>query len=185
VVCGRVEGRGREKFYVYLGKRLGWDNRSERQQEGKRGRRSKLLQKQPRKTRNMGALVDQSPCCVKDRDLHTSDFPCTVCSACLVLLAAFLFGLLFNSDDGGSKFPQIIGISPNYMVLQPRRHVSHSHCCENLKSDMVITSFPQGKTFYIQLYTDFVCVCVFVCVLSCMCVLTKCPQLCNCSCILT
>jgi hypothetical protein len=71
-----VEDEGREQLCVCLGKRLSWDNRSKRQQEDKGGW-SKLLQKQRRKTRNMGALKGHSSCCVKGRDLH-GGLPCSV-----------------------------------------------------------------------------------------------------------
>jgi hypothetical protein len=38
--------------------------------------------------------------------------------------ACFLLALLFNPEDGGNMFPRNVKLSPNYMVLQPRRPYS-------------------------------------------------------------
>lgn len=63
------------------------------------------------------------------------DFLWTVCSACCLPLADFLFSLLLDSEDGGDMFfENICGLVLNYTVLQ-RQCIHHSHCFESFKSN--------------------------------------------------
>jgi hypothetical protein len=61
----------------------------------------------------------------------------------------FLFVLLFDFVDRGDMFLRNVGLTRNYMALQPRDHAFHSHRRERMKSlhsALRICSFLEGTS---------------------------------------
>jgi hypothetical protein len=54
----------------------------------------------------------------------------------MLLLASCLFGLLYDTKDGSQMFLWNVGLSLNYMALNPEDHSLHKHHPEKHKHNI-------------------------------------------------